>query len=153
MKRMETRLESRKENLCNEHKLDVIEKSVGTIFFHIASMDDKLLQNVSSSNWCEYKMVEEELYNRILKLGVYDVVVIFTADNADRLEELGCKMPILKELKKEQYIHDPINKIYWKIIDREIVAYQDRPWYYSQLFLDTFTRKEERFNTMSCLKI
>ncbi|KAL2729787.1 odorant receptor 13a-like [Vespula squamosa] len=83
MKRMETRLGSRKEDLSetsffdgkiikdclpdstigqlleyydrairyNEHNLDVIENSVCTIFFHIVSTDDKLLQNVSSSNW------------------------------------------------------------------------------------------------------
>ncbi|KAL2741542.1 hypothetical protein V1478_000078 [Vespula squamosa] len=158
MKRMETRLESRKENLsetsffdgqiikgylpdntiairCNEHKLDVIEKS----HQWTTSCFKTFLQAIGVNiRWlkksCMYKnhllepvtLTVKPLYryfansdilkkrlaekteceginnNRILKLGVYDVVVIFTADNADRLEELGCKMPILKELKKEQ---------------------------------------------------
>ncbi|KAL2729689.1 hypothetical protein V1478_000178 [Vespula squamosa] len=58
MKRMETRLGSRKEDLSE------------TSFFDV-STDDKLLQNI-----------------HMLKLGVFDVVVIFTAGNAGRLEEL-----------------------------------------------------------------
>ncbi|KAL2735661.1 hypothetical protein V1478_002385 [Vespula squamosa] len=57
MKRMETRLGSRKEDLSE------------TSFFDV-STDDKLLQNI-----------------HMLKLGVFDVV-IFTAGNAGRLEEL-----------------------------------------------------------------
>ncbi|KAL2729749.1 odorant receptor 13a-like [Vespula squamosa] len=93
MKRMETRLGSRKEDLSetsffdgkiikdcfpdstigqlleyydrairyNEHNLDVIENSVCTIFFHIVSTDDKLLQNVSSSNWYIWQI---HLYRR-----------------------------------------------------------------------------------------
>lgn len=38
----------------------------------------------------------------ILKLHMYDAVIIFKDGNASRLEELGTKMAILKELNKEQ---------------------------------------------------
>lgn len=44
----------------NIYNLDVIEK-VCTIFFHIASTDNKLLQNISSSDWCKYKIVAAKL--------------------------------------------------------------------------------------------
>lgn len=46
----------------NEHNLGVLERSICTIFFYIVSTDEKLLQNVSSSNRCKYKIVEAELY-------------------------------------------------------------------------------------------
>lgn len=46
----------------NEYSLDVIKKAICTIFFHIVSTNNKLLQNFSLSNWCKYKIVGAEVY-------------------------------------------------------------------------------------------
>ncbi|KAF7379250.1 hypothetical protein HZH68_017095 [Vespula germanica] len=88
----------------NEYSLDVIKKAICTIFFHIVSTDDKLLQNFSLSNWCKYKIVGAE--SHILKLDVYDVVIIFTDGNIGRLKKLRGKITILKELNKQK-----VNKV------------------------------------------
>ncbi|KAL2734638.1 odorant receptor 13a-like [Vespula maculifrons] len=123
VKRMETRLRRRKEELSetpfsddniinrllecsvqiiryNDYNLDIIKKAICTIFFHIVSTDDKLLQNFSSSNWCKYKI------SHILKLDVYDIVIIFTDGNTGRLKKLRSKITILKELNKQK-----VNKV------------------------------------------
>ncbi|KAL2734647.1 odorant receptor 13a-like [Vespula maculifrons] len=87
----------------NEYSLDVIKKAICTIFFHIVSTDNQLLQNFSLSNWCKYKIVGAESY--ILKLDVYDVI-IFIDGNTGRLKELRGKTAILEELNKQE-----INKV------------------------------------------
>ncbi|KAL2732190.1 odorant receptor 13a-like [Vespula squamosa] len=137
MKRMETRLGSRKEDLSetsffdgkiikdclpdstigqlleyydrairyNEHNLDVIENSVCTIFFHIVSTDDKLLQNLKQSFIYKNFLLEPvTLTIHMLKLGVFDVVVIFTAGNAGRLEELKKRSIFRNGKEREQEV-------------------------------------------------
>ncbi|KAF7378701.1 hypothetical protein HZH66_015488 [Vespula vulgaris] len=54
-------------------------------------------------NFSKTRLVKsDELYSSKPSLHMYDAVVIFNGGNASRLEELGTKMAILKELNKEQ---------------------------------------------------
>lgn len=50
-----------------------------------------------------------------------------------------------------KYIHDQMNRIYWKILDREII--ENRSWYKSHLSFNTSKKRGEWFNTVNWLKI
>ncbi|KAL2711910.1 hypothetical protein V1478_004290 [Vespula squamosa] len=76
MKRMETRLGSRKEDLSE------------TSFFDDIWQIQIYRRNVSQRKHNANESITLCKQIHMLKLGVFDVVVIFTAGNAGRLEEL-----------------------------------------------------------------
>ncbi|KAL2711925.1 odorant receptor 13a-like [Vespula squamosa] len=85
MKRMETRLGSRKEDLSETSFFDgkIIKDCLpdSTIGQLLEYYDRAIRYNEHNLD-----VIENSIH--MLKLGVFDVVVIFTAGNAGRLEEL-----------------------------------------------------------------